>query len=435
MCSKIILNNHPFPPITQIQIDSTTVVNDTAVEVAKKTIVSGTIGRLTVAATGGNTDAIKKGRLDAGSKIRTQDGYQQISGQPIDGKTSARVAIRSVWVVASLLLANPVSVSRALADYVDTCAYTLGASEEAIAACTHAINSGRWRGSGLRWAYVDRGNRYFDKGDLDRAMADYNEAIRLDPNAHAFNGRGNTYRAKGDLDRAMADYNEAIRLDPKFAYAFNGRGNTYSAKGDLDRAMADYNEAIRLDPKYAHAFNGRGNTYSAKGDLDRAMADYNEAIRLDPKYGRGYLNRGIAYLYSGNLVKALADESQANAVRPKDAYAALWLDIIGQRNNVPSNLSQAISQIDMTAWPAPVLRMFLGQLTRAAVLAAANDPDANKKTGQVCEANFYSGELALRAGGKDEATRLFQLASSGCPKDFREYYAANAELKALGVTP
>jgi lipoprotein NlpI len=267
-------------------------------------------------------------------------------------------------------------------------------------------------------------------------MADYNEAIRLDPKfAQAFNGRGNTYSAKGDLDRAMADYNEAIRLDPKYAHAFNGRGNTYSAKGDLDRAMADYNEAIRLDPKYAHAFNGRGNTYSAKGDLDRAMADYNEAIRLDPKYGRGYLNRGIAYLYSGNLVKALADESQANAVRPKDAYAALWLDIIGQRNNVPSNLSQAISQIDMTAWPAPVLRMFLGQLTRAAVLAAANDPDANKKTGQVCEANFYSGELALRAGGKDEATRLFQLASSGCPKDFREYYAANAELKALGVTP
>jgi hypothetical protein len=59
-------------------------------------------------------------------------------------------------------------------------------------------------------------------------------------------------------------------------------------------------------------------------------------------------------------------------------------------------LSQAISQIDMTAWPAPVIRLFLGQMTPTAVLAAAADPDAGKKKGQVCEANFYSGELARR---------------------------------------
>ena len=131
----------------------------------------------------------------------------------------------------------------------------------------------------------------------------------------------------------------------------------------------------------------------------------------------------------------MADESQANAINPKFAYAALWLDIVGQRNNVPSNLPQAVSQIDMTAWPAPVIRMFLGQLTPAAALAAGDDPDANKKVGQVCEANFYSGKLALRTGGKDEATLLFKLASSGCPKSFTEYAAANAELKALGATP
>jgi lipoprotein NlpI len=89
----------------------------------------------------------------------------------------------------------------------------------------------------------------------------------------------------------------------------------------------------------------------------------------------------------------------------------------------------------MTAWPAPVIRMFLGQLTPAAALAAADDPDADTKTGQICEANFYSGELALQTGGKDEATRLFKLASSGCPKGFNEYAAANAELKALGAAP
>ena len=129
----------------------------------------------------------------------------------------------------------------------------------------------------------------------------------------------------------------------------------------------------------------------------------------------------------------MADVNQASELDPKDAYSALWVDIVGQRNNVPSRLSQAIAKIDMTAWPAPVIRMFLGQMTPAAVLAAADDPNSTKKAGQVCEANFYTGELALRKGTKDEATRLFRLAATNCPKAFDEWFPANAEFKALGV--
>jgi lipoprotein NlpI len=102
---------------------------------------------------------------------------------------------------------------------------------------------------------------------------------------------------------------------------------------------------------------------------------------------------------------------------------------------VVTGLPQAISQIDMTKWPAPVIRLFLGQTTSAAVLAAADDPDANTKRGQVCEANFYSGEFALQRGVKEEAARLFHLAAADCPRDFVERPAAYAELRALGVSP
>ena len=66
----------------------------------------------------------------------------------------------------------------------------------------------------------------------------------------AYNARGNCLHGKGDNDRAIADYTEAIRLDPKYANAYNNRGVSLQAdKGDYDRAIADYNEAIRLDPK------------------------------------------------------------------------------------------------------------------------------------------------------------------------------------------
>ena len=87
--------------------------------------------------------------------------------------------------------------------------------------------------------------------------------LRLDPKlALAYDNRGNAYARKGDLDRALADYDEAIRLDPKLALAYYNRGNAYAKMGDPDRALADYNEAIRLDPKLrkasTHALAGPG---------------------------------------------------------------------------------------------------------------------------------------------------------------------------------
>ena len=308
--------------------------------------------------------------------------------------------------------------------------------DERIKACTALIRSGGETPKNLAVAYNNRGNAYGAKGDFGRAIADFNEAIALDPDLPTvYYNRATAYDDEGDLDRAIADFDEAIRLDPKFALAYNNRGSAFNAEGDFGRAIADYSAAIRLDPKYAAAYNNRGNAYSAQGEFGRAIADCSDAIRLDPKYALAYRTRGIAYFYSGDLAKALADVSQASKLDPKEAYSALWLDIVEKRDNAASSLAQAIAQIDMTAWPAPIIRMFLGQLTPAAVLAAANDPDAAKKKGQVCEANFYAGELALRASARDEAIRLFRLASRDCPKYFDEWGAANHELKALGAAP
>jgi tetratricopeptide (TPR) repeat protein len=133
-------------------------------------------------------------------------------------------------------------------------------------------------------ALISQGDTDSNLGDYDRAVADYNEAIRLDPKSTlAFIGRGDAYTNKGDHDRALADYNEAIRLDPKSALAHSDRGVAYANKGDYDRALADFNEAIRLQSKNAHAFRNRGVVYAYQGDNARAIADFNEAIRFDPK--------------------------------------------------------------------------------------------------------------------------------------------------------
>ena len=168
-------------------------------------------------------------------------------------------------------VANPISMSRAVADDVDTCAEL--PSDATIAACTRAINSGGLHDHDLAVEYYNRGIKYASKGDYDRAIVDYTEAIRLDPKyADAYGNRGNAYRDKRDLDRALADYNEALRIRPGAIDYFN-RGTAYYVTAEYDRAIADYTEAIRLDPTFARAYYNRGFAKRAKGDSAGGDAD------------------------------------------------------------------------------------------------------------------------------------------------------------------
>jgi len=202
-----------------------------------------------------------------------------------------------------------------------------------------------------------------------------------------------------------------------------------------ERAVSGYIEMIRLETKDSDAPLNRGAKNRAKSDLDQIIVYYNAAIKRDPKDDDAYFHRGLANFYNGFLSLALADLSQASKLDPGYAYYALWVDILDKRSNAAaSRLPQAISQIDMTRWPAPVIRLFLGQAAPAAVLEAADDPDANTKRGHICEANFYLGEWALRQGAKADAERLFRMAAADCSGEFVEGPAAAAELKTIGVS-
>jgi tetratricopeptide (TPR) repeat protein len=63
------------------------------------------------------------------------------------------------------------------------------------------------------------------------------------------------YSSNKDYDRAIADYNAALRIDPKYASAYNNRGIAYWGKKDYCRARADYEKALQLDPNYTTARN------------------------------------------------------------------------------------------------------------------------------------------------------------------------------------
>jgi len=191
-----------------------------------------------------------------------------------------------------------------------------------------------------------------------------------------------------------------------------------------------------LNPRDGTAYRGRGWAHYVKGERDAAIDDYDHAIAIDPKYESAYFDRGLAHLYAGLLTKALADLEKASELSPKWAYSAIWVDIVNKRTNLPSRLVESAKQIDMTRWPAAVVSLYLGKMTPAEVLSAADDVDPDKKNQQVCEAQFYIGELALQRGARDEAIRLFKFAAANCPFDSApvERAAASAELRALDLS-
>ena len=374
-------------------------------------------------------------------------------------------------VLLAALTVSLVLAGQARADSqsdLDRCKFAgeLTQADEGIAACDHVINDSKATAQNRAAAFSSRCGWWWAKQDLDRALSDCNEAIRADSgNAAAFLNRGNVYQSKSDLEHALADFNAAIRLDPKNAWAYAARGNLYRNKGDADHGMADLSESIRLNPTYAMAFFARGDLYRGTGDFTSAMADMNEAIRLDPNFApayftRGrlsymlgnnpaaledftksikldadanaYFNRGVAYYFvGGRTADAVADFRKAAELNPKDAYAALWLDLAERRNSEPNHLAEAANQLDMTVWPAPVIRHFLGELNAEQTFAAAFDTDPKTKLAQTCEANFYSGEFALLKKNKKEAQRLLKLAADDCPQRFIESTAAIAELILL----
>ena len=79
-----------------------------------------------------------------------------------------------------------------------------------INGCTTVIQSGKEPNRNLAIAFHNRAVAYYAKGEHDRAIQDYDQAIQLNPTlVDAFNNRGLAYYAKGQHDRAIQDYDQA----------------------------------------------------------------------------------------------------------------------------------------------------------------------------------------------------------------------------------
>lgn len=97
--------------------------------------------------------------------------------------------------------------------------------------------------------------------------------------------RAGAYASKFDYDRALKDYNHAIKLRPEFWIAYDGRGLAHANRLNFELAIKDYDQAIKLKPDAAKAYYHRGLAKFGLCDVDGADADIMKARELDPNVG------------------------------------------------------------------------------------------------------------------------------------------------------
>jgi len=169
-----------------------------------------------------------------------------------------------------VLLASP-DLLAADDDRQAVCTSDATSDDQRLAACTAIIDSKNVEPKELAAAYRERAYTLQSQQEFERALADANQAVQLDPSsAKAFFRRGDVYKNLGQDDPALQDLNTAIQLDPKTPVYFIDRSNLYLDRHDYGRAVADLDEALRLDPSDAdEALVNRCNVLAFEGDLDK----------------------------------------------------------------------------------------------------------------------------------------------------------------------
>lgn len=252
--------------------------------------------------------------------------------------------------------------------------------------------------------------------------------------AAAYNNRGQDYNNMRSYDKALADLDKAIALQADFAEAYTNRGIAHAGKGANDQAIADHSKAIALQPGLGQAWYNRGNAYLREALYQPAITDYSEAIALEPGGDEARWGRSLAFFYTGRYDSAQADLARI-ALDKEDPYPAIWLCMTSQRLGVDGKqrLAERAASFSRTDWPAPIVRLFLGQSTPAEVRAAARDDDPEEASKQGCEAAFYIGEYQLAKTDHAARFALFEAAEQACKGDptMVEAAAARLELRRL----
>ena len=182
--------------------------------------------------------------------------------------------------------------------------------------------------------YYKIANEFYERGDYEKAIENYNIAIVLNPVfSEAYFNRALSYYQLKNYEKTIADYKKAIDLDPKNPIIYNNLGDAYYRLQDYSSAVKYYDKAISLNPNYLKAYYNRALSYASLEDYDKAVVDFSKVIELKPDFAEAYHLRGLAEEYNGSLEEAMKDYEKALELNPGLSEARTHLNSIKEKVN------------------------------------------------------------------------------------------------------
>lgn len=221
-----------------------------------------------------------------------------------------------------------------------------GKYDRAIEMQNQAIEKAEQAGHNGAWSHLDLAFIYRDLGDTERALQEYQTAIRLEPQQDWMHFQlALFYEDQGQIDAAWKEYDQVVAVSANKAWAYGELGRFLSKQGFTDDAIRAYLEAVDFNPREGALFLSLARIYAERhmspqqreGDAQNALKAFQSALQAFPEDAPArfyvYAHRGRLYYFMQSFDLALADLQSALAIHPSSAETqfslALTLDALG----------------------------------------------------------------------------------------------------------
>lgn len=183
-------------------------------------------------------------------------------------------------------------------------------------------------------AHNGLGSIYLNEANLNRAIREFQDAIRIDPRSYAaYSNLSLAYCKTGELEPALFFAGKAMEIKKDNPEPFYNLAELYNRLGNKDEAITYLKKVLQIAPDHSKAYNCLGNIYSDLKDVKGATSAYSKSLEIDPRNSAAYYNLGNLYNRIGNTEKAISLYNKALKIDPKsaDAYNNLG-NLYSERN-------------------------------------------------------------------------------------------------------
>lgn len=189
---------------------------------------------------------------------------------------------------------------------------------------------------------------YINLKDYGRALAAYEQAIRINPDlGPAYVGRARMLRLLDPKQDVLPDLDAAIAKDPNYPNAYLERSAYYIQRNNSQAALADLERARQLAPDSPLVYLYYAQAYQALGDTTRALPFAQKAYQMDITLLPVYRLLGQMYAQRGESQKAFEFLQTYVQFEPQDPEALVWIgaayNASGQYQTALQFLNRSIS--------------------------------------------------------------------------------------------